>query len=53
MKDDPDPVKHDQVPRAANLIYAAVAFYRTLRDEQLQPGVMVYSSIHIYLLLIY
>eukprot|EP01147_Barroeca_monosierra_P001871 gene1871-4967_t len=39
MKDDPDPVKHDQVPRAANLIYAAVAFYRTLRDEQLQPDI--------------
>ncbi|EGD80126.1 hypothetical protein PTSG_10400 [Salpingoeca rosetta] len=39
MKDDPDPAKHKQAPRAASLISASVAFYRTLRDRQLSPDV--------------
>eukprot|EP00049_Salpingoeca_infusionum_P025481 m.19654 g.19654 ORF g.19654 m.19654 type:complete len:665 (+) comp8060_c0_seq2:89-2083(+) len=39
MKDDPDPAKHDQGTRAASLIAASVAYYRTLRDNLLTPHI--------------
>lgn len=37
FKDDPDPAKNEQAARAASLVSASVAFFRTLRDEQLKP----------------
>lgn len=35
--DDPNPAKNERAVRAASMIHASAAFFRTLRDEQLEP----------------
>jgi len=39
FKDDPVPAKNEQATRAASLVSASVAFFRTLRDEKLKPDI--------------
>ena len=36
--DDPVAAKNTQLVRASNLLASSVKFFRTLRDEQLEPG---------------